>query len=430
MPQNREFSALERKLQSLLEKRRQNLTLRNLTTAQGLIDFSSNDFLSLTTNPALKTAFLQELEASKWPLGSGGSRLLDGNSTYAETLEREICAFHNAEAGLLFNSGFDANAGFFACVPQKGDVVVFDELIHASVHDGMRLSRAEMTVSFRHNCVEDLRRVLQKVMRQGNSENMLAGDRHVFIAVEAIYSMDGDRAPLKAIIDTVEEVLGRGAGYIVVDEAHATGVIGDEGRGLVCELALEKRVFARLHTFGKALGCNGAIILGSNLLRHYLINYARPLIYTTFMSYTSLAAIRTSYSFLSQGKTVPLASNLQSLIHTLFTRLKSVKTPAFKFLLDIPQTQPESPIFSIQLAEPKVLAKFLQERGMMVRAVVPPTVPEGTSRVRVCLHAGNTEAEIEQLVIAMEEWCKRMVKEQDAQATKVRKQDNNRLARL
>ncbi|KAJ4351767.1 uncharacterized protein N0V89_007110 [Didymosphaeria variabile] len=380
MPQNRAPSALERRFQSLLEKRRRNLTLRNLTTAQDLIDFSSNDFLSLTTNLTLKTAFLQELEASKWSLGSGGSRLLDGNSTYAENLEREICAFHNAEAGLLFNSGFDANAGFFACVPQKGDVVVYDELIHASVHDGMRLSRAEKTVSFRHNCVEDLRRVLLKLTIDGDTEDVLAGDRHVFVAVEAVYSMDGDRAPLKAIVDTVEEVLGREAGYIVIDEAHATGVIGEKGRGLVCELALEERVFARLHTFGKALGCNGAIVLGSNLLRHYLINYARPLIYTTFMSYTSLAAIRTSYSFLSQGRTVHLASNLQSLIQMLFTRLKSVKSPAFNVLLNIPQIQPESPIFSVQLAEPKVLAKFLQERGMMVRAVVPPTVPEGTSR--------------------------------------------------
>ncbi|KAF2451615.1 8-amino-7-oxononanoate synthase [Karstenula rhodostoma CBS 690.94] len=431
MTQDRAPSALERRFQSLLEKRRHNATLRSLTTARSHVDFSSNDFLSLTTNPALKSALLGELEASEWPLGSGGSRLLDGNSTYAETLEREICAFHNAEAGLLFNSGFDANAGFFACVPQEGDVVVYDELIHASVHDGMRLSRAEKTVPFRHNSVEDLRRVLHAFKRAGTSgEDVVAGDRHVFVAVEAVYSMDGDVAPLQAIVDTVDGVLGPEAGYVVIDEAHATGVLGKEGRGLVCELGLEQKVFARLHTFGKALGCNGAIILGSSLLRHYLINYARPLIYTTFMSYTSLAAIRTSYLFLSQGKTVPLASNLQSLISILFTRLAEVESPAFRFLLSIPQVRPESPIFSIQLAEPKRLAKYLQDRGMMVRAVVPPTVPEGTSRVRVCLHAGNTEADIERLVAAMEEWCKQAVEEQEAQHVKVRKQDNNVMARL
>jgi hypothetical protein len=258
MPQYGAPSALERRFHSLLEKRRQTSTLRTLTTATSHVDFSSNDFLSLTTNPALKSALLEELEASEWPTGSGGSRLLDGNSTYAENLEREICAFHGAEAGLLFNSGFDANAGFFACVPQKGDVVVYDELIHASVHDGMRLSRAEETVPFRHNCVEDLRRVLRAFKRSGTlGEDLLAADRHVFVAVEAVYSMDGDVAPLQAIVDTVEEVLGPDAGYVVIDEAHATGVLGREGRGLVCELGLEKRVFARLHTFGKALGCNG-----------------------------------------------------------------------------------------------------------------------------------------------------------------------------
>lgn len=255
MSQNRPLSALERRFQSLLEKRRQNSTLRSLTTARSHVDFSSNDFLSLTTNPALKSALLEELEASEWPLGSGGSRLLDGNSTYAENLEREICAFHNAEAGLLFNSGFDANAGFFACVPQKGDVVVYDELIHASVHDGMRLSRAEKTLPFRHNCVDDLRRILHAFKREGALEE--ERNRHVFVAVEAVYSMDGDVAPLQAIVDTVNEVLGPEAGYVVIDEAHATGVLGQEGRGLVCDLGLEQRVFARLHTFGKALGCNG-----------------------------------------------------------------------------------------------------------------------------------------------------------------------------
>lgn len=258
------MSPLERRFQALLEQRRNNSTLRSLTTAKNHIDFSSNDFLSLTSNPELKASFLEELESSPWPLGSGGSRLLDGNSTYAEGLEREICAFHHAEAGLLFNSGFDANAGFFACVPQKGDVVVYDELIHASVHDGMRLSRAEKTVPFRHNCIEDLKRVLQDLTSHSESA-ILAGQRHVFVAVEAVYSMDGDVAPLKAIVDTVEEILGTAAGYIVVDEAHATGVIGKKGRGLVCELGLEKRIFARLHTFGKALGCNGGEIAAMSI---------------------------------------------------------------------------------------------------------------------------------------------------------------------
>ena len=251
-------TTLERKFKERLERRRKNGTQRQLMTAKNHVDFSSNDFLSLATDLSLRSAFLAELSSSNFPIGSGGSRLLDGNSSYAEALEQEIAAFHNAESGLLFNSGFDANAGFFACVPQKGDVVVYDELIHASVHDGMRLSRASHTVPFRHNDVEHLRETLKELVsneRRGHA--FLRGESHVFVAVEAVYSMDGDLAPLTAIVSAVETVLGLQGGYIVVDEAHATGVLGHHGRGLVCSQGLEKRVFARLHTFGKALGCNG-----------------------------------------------------------------------------------------------------------------------------------------------------------------------------
>ncbi|KAF2873679.1 pyridoxal phosphate-dependent transferase [Massariosphaeria phaeospora] len=395
-------SPLETRLRTLLQRRQAHSTLRTLTTTTPhQTDFSSNDFLSLATSAHLKTAFLAELAAAQLPLGSGGSRLLDGNSPYAENLEREIADFHGASAGLLFNSGFDANAGFFACVPQAGDVVVYDELIHASVHDGMRLSRAGSRVPFRHNCVQDLRRVLGACV-----EGVRARKGHVIVAVETVYSMDGDLAPLQEIVETVEEVLPKGMGYVVIDEAHSTGVLGPRGRGLVCALGLERRVFARLHTFGKALACGGAIILGSSVLRLYLINYARPLIYTTFLSYPALAAIRASYSLLQNGHTVQLAAHLRALIQNLYSELHTLTiNTTFRALLTVPPTCPRSPIFSIQLAEPKILAKFLQDKGMMVRAVVPPTVPEGTSRVRICLHAGNTEADIGKLVASLEEWC-------------------------
>lgn len=242
---------LNASMEYLLGERRKNLTLRNLTLPKpGQIDFSSNDFLSLSTNNQLKKKYLEELQKSRLPLGSGGSRLLDGNSVYAETLEKDIAKFHGAEAGLLWNSGFDANAGFFSCVPQPGDVIVFDELVHASVHDGMRLSRAAQTIAFKHNSIADLRRILQEVIELPTRCN-------VIVAVESIYSMDGDVAPLQRIVDTVADILGEGKGYIVVDEAHSTGVLGKKGRGLVCELGLESYIFARLHTFGKALAGNG-----------------------------------------------------------------------------------------------------------------------------------------------------------------------------
>ena len=276
-----------------------------------LIDFSSNDFLSLSSSSALRTAFLDETTrvTSTHGLSSTGSRLLDGDSAYAHALEGSIAAFHNecnaalsngnsekdiidigngndshssnaSTAGLLFNSGYDANVALFTCVPQPGDAIVYDDAIHASVHAGMRGSRVASGLrrGFRHNDMGDLERVLREVVAATQNQSQSRTDRddrkddisndkreknnsrNVFVAVEAVYSMDGDVADLRAIVDTVERLIPRGNGYVIVDEAHATGVIGPRGRGLVSELQLEDRVFARLHTFGKALACTGGKI--------------------------------------------------------------------------------------------------------------------------------------------------------------------------
>lgn len=427
MMEGKSQTELEKRLQDLLDRRRTNSTLRKLTLPlANQVDFSSNDFLSLAKSAQFKSLFLEELRKADLPQGSGGSRLLDGNSRYAEDLERDIAHFHGAKAGLLFNSGFDANAGFFACVPQPGDVIVYDELVHASVHDGMRMSRAGKTIAFKHNSVPNLREVLQDLV---DEDVLLRREkRRVIVALESIYSMDGDLAPLKEFVNAIEELIGTERGYVVVDEAHSTGVLGHQGRGLVCELGLEDRIFARLHTFGKALASNGgeesstllsrdrianydvAIILGSPTLREYLINYARPLIYTTFMSYPALFAIRSSYTLLQTGQTVALQANLHHLTHTLFDSLGALRTrsPAAHALLKIPSACPRSPIFSIQVQQPKELARCLQNRGLMVRAVVPPTVPLSTERLRICLHSGNTVSQIESLIRVLEEWCEGM----------------------
>jgi len=250
-------SSLQNAMSTHLANRKASSSLRSLTTAPAnSIDFSSNDFLSLSTSPLLKNAFFQELQNHPGlPVGSGGSRLLDGNSKYAEVLERDIAAFHNASAGLLFNSGYDANAGFFATVPQSGDVILYDEFIHASVHEGMRLSRAKKTLPFKHNSVSSLKSRLDEL----RSSDMVVAEasRDVLIAVESLYSMDGDIAPLVEIVKVVESSLPLGNGHIIVDEAHPTGIFGEKGRGVVCSLGLEKRIFAKLHTFGKAIGCHG-----------------------------------------------------------------------------------------------------------------------------------------------------------------------------
>lgn len=249
--------------QALLDRRQANNGRRRLTIApQGSIDFSSNDFLSLSQSSALRTAYINEFaKASQLPLGSGGSRLLDGNSPYAESLERDIAVFHNAASGLLFNSGFDANAGLFSCIPQSGDVILYDEFIHASVHEGMRLSKAGKCISFKHNSTRDFQRTLRGLLAR--DEEIKSGSRNVFVAVETVYSMDGDVAPVVEILDLIDELLPKGNGHLIVDEAHATGVYGVAGRGIICHLGVEDRVFARLHTFGKALSCGGGMSIPS-----------------------------------------------------------------------------------------------------------------------------------------------------------------------
>lgn len=296
--------SLDDLLSSQLAQRKTRNLFRSLETPaneQGLVDFSSNDYLSLSRNADVRQEYvslIQQRSAARgtqlpegdgFGLGSGGSRLLDGNSALAEGLERALARFHGAPAGLLFNSGYEANTGLFSAVPQVGDVVVYDEFIHASVHSGMRLSRARRTVKFRHNTVwrrreeeEDLLEgrtihsarsassaalrdvpllsldeTLRQFVEDRDGREIREGRKHVFIAVEALYSMDGDLAPLEDIVKCVEQHLPLGNGHVIVDEAHSNGIFGPGGRGLVCELGLEKRIWATVMTFGKAMGCSG-----------------------------------------------------------------------------------------------------------------------------------------------------------------------------
>jgi 8-amino-7-oxononanoate synthase len=273
---------LDHLLQARLAKRAESSKLRRLTISQpGGVDFSSNDYLSLAANAELQRAVLSKLEArvasserNECPraiLGSGGSRLLDGNSTFAEGLEKRLAEFHGAPAALLFNSAYDANVGLLSCVPQAGDIILYDEAIHASVHDGMRMSRASRRLPFSHSSVAgisengaadqgtrpSLNEMLRKITSGGQGKLVREGIANVFVCVEGMYSMDGSVVCLREVVESVETHLPLQNGYVIVDEAHSVGILGDQGRGLVCELGLEKRVWARVHGFGKALGCAG-----------------------------------------------------------------------------------------------------------------------------------------------------------------------------
>lgn len=275
--QHKRSSHLEGALTSALERRSSQATIRRLTINNpNAIDFSSNDFLSLSTSAELRQLYLDELRnGSTSQLGSGGSRLLDGNSDYAERLERTIADFHQAESALLCNSGFDANVSIFSCLPQSGDIILYDEFIHASVHDGMRLSRAGKCICFAHNDVSALRSVVNQLCLEDPS--IYNGQRSIFVAIETVYSMDGDVAPLREIVDTLSDSLPAGNAHIIVDEAHSTGLFGVNGRGLVHELGLQDRFFIRLHTFGKSLAANGGELLTDHPT-YMLIGYSGDIV--------------------------------------------------------------------------------------------------------------------------------------------------------
>ncbi|MCU0432707.1 MAG: 8-amino-7-oxononanoate synthase [Bacteroidia bacterium] len=362
---NTDFPADEFMRQAL-QKRESEGALRKLHSPEGLIDFCSNDYYGLAHSPEFSARVAAAAEG--FNSGSGGSRLLVGNTALAEETEREIAAIFKADAALIYSSGYAANVGFFQAVAQRNATVLYDEFIHASVRDGIRLSTAKAH-SFAHNDTDDLRRKLARCSGL------------VFVAVESVYSMDGDEAPLAEMA----ECCRKAGAQLVVDEAHGTGVYFP---GLTAELGLTGEVFARLHTFGKAGGVHGAAWLGSELLRNYLINFSRSFIYTTAPSPHSVIALRESCRFMQQNHGM-LKLELQQRIH--FFRQTAANYPQLHLLPS------QSAIQALLLPgnhKAREVAEKLRSNGFDVRPVLAPTVPAGTERIRVCIHTHNTEKEI------------------------------------
>ncbi|KAF5379821.1 hypothetical protein D9615_005792 [Tricholomella constricta] len=414
---NQSNSSLAAKIRAALASRDERWIRRRLpdpiTSSSGspLIDFNSNDYLSLSTSPVLRNQFLRKLSAAPDVLGSGGSRLLVNGRAHS-AFEARLSGFFGSEAALLFNSGFDANVGFFSCIPQSGDAIVYDEYIHASVHDGIRASRArDAQYSFSHNSMASLRQVLAKLLDE--RRGVRSGEDSVFVAVESLYSMDGTFAPLSEITDMLEKTFPHRNGYLVVDEAHATGIYGPQGRGRVAQLGLESKVLARLHTFGKALAATGAVVLTSTLIRDYLLNYARSLIYTTSLSYSNIVAADCSFDLLTDGTAEELANDLLSLSSHFISYLRPRLTHIPPGLLSLPVhlsnadgvAVPPSPIIPLMTSHPRPLSAYLLALGMNARPITWPTVPKGKDRVRVCLHAGNTIADVEKLAQGAIRWA-------------------------
>jgi 8-amino-7-oxononanoate synthase len=359
-------------LKNRLQQRIKLGNLRKLQIIQPSIDFSSNDYLGLARSPQLAASVFQEWETFLSPLnglGSTGSRLLTGNSLYAQELEEKIAKFHGYEAGLLFNCGYMANVGLLSAITNQESVVFFDAAVHASTHDGIRLSRAK-AFPFRHNDLEHL----ENRLKNSSSE----GDR--FICVESIYSTDGSTANLPEISRLAREY----EAHLIVDEAHAVGACGPKGRGLVAEHNLMPHVFAQVTTFGKALGTHGAIVFGNYTLKQALINFSTPYIYTTALPFQTLAAINCSYNLFPE---MDLERNhLQKLIQIF---QESCQISSLTHIQSIPIEGNEAV---------KQAAEAVFKQGFDVRPLMSPTVQRGHEALRVCLHAFNTEDELKWLI--------------------------------
>lgn len=358
-------------LDERLAQRQENGLLRTLVDKNHLVDFCSNDYLGMARSEKFKQLIASKLEQHPEAYtGATGSRLISGNLKYAEQLEQKLADFHEAPAGLLFNSGYDANVGIFASLARRGDTIITDELAHASMIDGSLMSNAQR-FRFKHNDLTSLEKKLK--LARGN----------VFVGIESVYSMDGDMAPMREIIELCEK---HGA-HVIIDEAHATGLFCSGGEGAVEAEGLQKRVLARIHTFGKAVGCHGAIVVGSNTLREYLINFSRSFIYTTALPFHSLVAIEAAYE-LFPGL-VAERQHLKNLIASFQYQLS--RPDRYKAL------DSYSPIQGVLVpgnAEAKALAQQIEQEGLYVKAILSPTVPAGQERLRICLHAFNTEGEL------------------------------------
>jgi 8-amino-7-oxononanoate synthase len=351
-----------------LNRRKADSSLRELKHGAEMLDFCSNDYLSFSRSAELRALFEQEVKNHPvYRLGASGSRLLAGNDTFTEDLESEIADFHVAEAALLYNSGYDANVGVFSCLPQRGDTIICDEYIHASIIDGVRLSHATRFV-FKHNDLESL------------EEKLKVSKGKIFIAVESVYSMDGDEAPLEDICDLAEKF----GAAVIVDEAHAVGVFGPHGRGISHELGLNSRVFARVVTFGKALGVHGAAILGSAALRTYLINFSRSFIYSTAAPFLSHMAIKVAYGYLK-------AKNHQADLYQRIQHFRSGLKPGCGL---IPSRSAIQALVIPGNVEARKMASYLQSADFDVRAILSPTVAAGSERLRICIHQHNSLKDI------------------------------------
>jgi len=369
------------KLTRKIEDRKVANSLRSLTLSTGLVDFCSNDYLGLSRSKELLARIDEEIQLiDNKSVGSTGSRLISGNISVIEELEIKLAEFFNSESSLFFNSGYSANLALISSISQRGDIIVYDDLVHASIRDGMRLSLAK-NVSFRHNDLADLEHKLE----------VAQGDK--FVVVESIYSMDGDVADVSAI----SKMCQKHNAYLIVDEAHSVGLIGEKGQGLCIHNGIENEVFARVYTFGKAAGTHGACVVGDQRLTQYLINFARAFIYTTAPSPHCAISVSCALDMITNASQE--RQSLNENIEYFRSQMKSVsgKMNLHQMQLINSNSAIQGVIIPGNEACRRV-SKVLMSEGLDVRAILSPSVRPGSERLRICLHAYNTTQEIDMLI--------------------------------
>ncbi len=363
-----QLARYDARLQQLAQKDRG----RQLSARTG-VDFSSNDYLGLASCPRLAAGAMSALERGV-PLGAGGSRLLRGNHEEHEALETEAAAFFGGERALYFGNGYAANLAVLSTLPLRGDLVLHDALIHASAHAGIKAGRAE-AVAVRHNDVEACEEAIRHWRQNG-------GLGTPWIAVESLYSMDGDRAPLQDLM----AVADRHDGFLFVDEAHASGVWGPDGRGVAADLEGRENVLV-LHTCGKALGMSGAFVAGSAVLLDYLVNHAKPFIYSTAPSPLQAASLREVLRILRDEP------ERRRRLHHLVHLADGLSTD----LLGTSSGSQIQPVVVGSNGRAIRLAERLRRDGFDVRAIRPPTVPAGTARLRISITCNVEEQDVRSL---------------------------------
>lgn len=352
----------------MLKKILKNGSLRSLKQRENLIDLASNDYLGLSRDPIFQQAIIAKWEkySLKNKVGATGSRLLTGNHKYFEELEEQIAHFHGFASATLFNCGYMANLALLSSLLTSKDTVIADSDSHASIHDGMKLSKAQFFY-FRHNDLSHL-------------EWRLKDKKRCFIAVESIYSMSGDAAPLKELVLLAE----RYGAKLIVDEAHAIGILGPQGRGLIAKENLQERVFACMCAFGKALGVHGAAVFGSRLLKKTLLNAARPLIYTTALPLPLVSSISCSYEHFP---------SMQQERNHVAALCEQFQFPSH--ILAIP---------AAGNSQAKLLSHYLMHHGIDARPILSPTVPKSKEQLRLTLHSFNSIVEVQHCLEKIKKW--------------------------